>query len=104
MSLGCMKFTCIGVGTEKPFLVIAFSKFALRPIAWNPPPFLTLRPLRFEAFRFEAACVSAMNAASSDSLSTSNMPSVSCIRALRSGCWMGASSSETDVWALSKSD
>ena len=83
----------MGVGTEKPFRVMAFSRLALSPIAWNPPPFFTLLPLRFDALRLAAANESVMKSASSDSLaSRSGMPS--SIRALRSGCCRPAPSSE----------
>ena len=85
----------IGVGIENPFLVIALSRLAFNPIAWKPPPFLTLLPLIFEALRFEAACVAAMKSASSDPLSRakSGIPSPARIRAFRSGCWVSTPSS-----------
>jgi hypothetical protein len=34
----------------------------LRPIAWKPPPFFTVRPLRFAPFRLADACEFAMKA------------------------------------------
>jgi hypothetical protein len=47
------------------------------PIAWKPPPFLTLLPLRLDDFRKEAACCRAMNASSPPS---SSAPSSAAFR------------------------